>query len=360
MRRKENVACASSWQIVSKACNRCRQWLQGKVIGSMSTSPEPANDFDSIVTALKPAFDNALLRRNFLLANLLAMGAAESLFELDPEQARMLAWNEFFARLSGRYRTQYQCLDFEVVDYRLYPLGSIWSLLRGPRPGLSALATGRYVTFMGAAQLFGRFQKQAPHEVVGKALGISCLNLSSGGAGPELYTNDELIKLCNGGQAVVLQVLSGRSIGCDEYPGMRLTRRSSDDATKIDRLKLLGEIWSNSPQEAMRLARKWQQGYMDLMSAVIDRIKVPIVLTWVSTRAASDWSIEHINNEPNFGAFPQLVDHAMVTPLAKKCAYFVEVSRDDGLPYGFVSRFTGKECPVLRPNGKPVWKNDYY
>jgi hypothetical protein len=316
--------------------------------------------FESVIAEYKPPFDRAMARRNMHLANLIAMEAAGLLFEHDASLARLGMWREFFAPLGKRYRAQYQCYDFEVADYQLYAISQSWSLLRGPRPKSADIASGRYLTFLGAAQLFGRYQSASPAVAVADGLGLACLNLSTGGSGPESYIDEEIVKLANGGRAVVLQVLSGRSIGCDEYPGARHTRRPNDPGTKIDRLKLLGEIWSESRPEAKRLARKWQGRYVEVMSTLISRIEVPVLLAWVSTRSADDWSIDRLDAAADFGSFPQLVDCEMVREIAPQCANFVDVSHDNGLPYGFTSRFTGEKCPVLRPNGTLSWKNDYY
>ena len=143
-------------------------------------------------------------------------------------------------------------------------------------------------------------------------------------------------------------------------PGTRRTFRPRDESVKIDRLKLLGEIWSESRQEAKRLVRKWQRRYVETMAAFLSRMEVPVVLAWISTRAADAWSVDNLDNSPDFAPFPQLVDGQMVRELAPGCAEFVEVSRDEGLPYGFTSRFTGERCPVMRPNGELQWNNVYY
>jgi len=316
--------------------------------------------FESIVAEFKPPFNRAMSLKNMHLANLIAMEAAKLLFEHDASAARKTMWTEFFAPLAKRYRAQYQCFDFEVADYDLYAIPQSWSLLRGPKPNIADIASGRYLTIFGAAQLFGRYQSVAPPSVFADALGLACLNFSAGGSGPESFMEEETVKLANGGRAVVLQVLSGRSIGCDEYPGTRMTFVPGDPPVKIDRLKLLRNIWSESREEAKRLARKWQSRYVEMMTDFLGRIEVPVVLTWISTRSADDWSADHLNDSEECGAFPQLVDGAMVRAIAPLCAEFVEVSHDAGLPYGFKSRFTGERCPVLFPSGKLCWRNDYY
>jgi hypothetical protein len=136
--------------------------------------------------------------------------------------------------------------------------------------------------------------------------------------------------------------------------------RGPAQTEKVDRLKLLRDIWSDSRAEAAQLARKWQRLYVKAMTNLIMRLNVPVILAWISQRAPHGWSIEDFEKTGEAGAFPQLVDAAMVDELRARCGAFVEVSDDPDIPYGFMSRFTGKRCPVIRPNGKPLWRNDYY
>jgi Domain of unknown function (DUF6473) len=313
----------------------------------------------SVVSEFKPAFERAQASNNLYAANTLAMRAAESLFRGDAEQARLTAWKEFFSHLTKNYGAQYQCLDFEMADYHMAPLISGRRLLRGPHPSLPVLDSGDYVTILGAAQLFGRFQAIAPHERVAAELGVACLNHSIGGAGPESFLRRDIVDVANRGKAVVLQILSGRSIGCDEYPGARLTTRPGSER-KVDRLKLLREIWQESRDEAARLISKWQIRYVDTMRQLLEQLEVPVVLVWVSDRAPEDWSVSSVEHAPDFGRFPQLVDRAMVDTVVGDCADLVLLTKDEGLPHGFSNRFTGQPCPVFRPDGTQVAENNYY
>lgn len=315
---------------------------------------------ETLLADFKPPFARALGVRNIQIANLVAMEAASVLVQQDTENGRLIAWKEFFEPLARRYRAQYQCYDFEVADYELYPIPQSWSLLRGPRPALRDLADGRYATFVGAAQLFGRFQRVAPHTVISGMLGVPCLNLSVGGAGPESFFRDEVVEIINDGRALVLQMLSGRSVGCDEYPGTRRTFRPENPDVKIDRLTLLEEIWDDSRKEAQRLVAKWQRRYVEMMTSFLAQIKVPVVLTWISVRKPEDWHRDCLESRLDFGAFPQLVDAEMFGEVARLCSQAVAISGDLGLPYEFNNRFTGEKCPVLRPNGSLQWRNEYY
>lgn len=302
-------------------------------------------------------FAKALGRRDVFAANNIAMAMAAELFEGDPGFARTTIWERFYSQLTGK-GVQYQTYDFESIDYELYEIEGFKRLHRGPKPDLDA-ARGKYITFLGASQLFGRHQQRPPHVIISQALGITCVNLSVSGAGPEYFCSEEVLQIANGGMAVVLQVLSGRSIGCEEYPGGHNTVRK-DSLEKIKRLKLLNEIWNQSRQEAIRLTRTWQINYVSSMTRLLGLIRVPSILAWVSEREPKEWSIDHMEEASDFGEFPHLVDEDMMRKITGHCAAFVSVTRDDGLPHKFVSRFSGKNCPIIKPDGGLAWKNGYY
>ena len=265
-------------------------------------------------------------------------------------------WERFYSHMSGR-GVPYQSFDFECVDYELYQIEGIKRLLRGPEPDLVG-ARGRYITFLGAAQLFGRHQRRPPHVIISESLDVPCVNLCSGGAGPEYFCSERFLQIANGGVAAVLQVMSGRSIGCDEYPGGDNTLRKGTKE-KIKRLKLLSEIWHESKEEAIRLTKKWQANYVASMTRLIGLIEVPTVLAWVSPRAPNEWSIDQLKESGDFGAFPHLVDEGMIRQISGHCAECVSVTRDEGVPHGFVSRFSEEKCQFLSRTESVVGKQLY-
>ncbi|MBD3764900.1 MAG: hypothetical protein IE927_09235 [Rhodobacterales bacterium] len=307
-------------------------------------------------------FDACLSRGDAERACAIAMELATSLLRADAELYRAELWNRYFSRLDKHYRAQYQSYDFEIADYQMFAFGrQSPQLFRGPRPAAVDLASGNYVTVFGAAQLFGRYHRVSFCDRLKETLDIPFLNLSFGGAGPDFYLRDsEMMTVANRGRAVILQVLSGRSVGCDEYPGMRMTARAGSDDAPEDRIALLTRIWGENRHEALRLVKKWQPRYVDLMKKLIASVSVPVILVWVSDRRPSDWTSEIIADSCDFGSFPQLVDAPMVRELAKSADVFMEVPPDPQPEFHLTSRLTGKRCPFFRPNGSLGWVNSYY
>ncbi len=169
-------------------------------------------------------------------------------------------------------------------------------------------------------------------------------SLMSAGAGPEFYLKEEFIGAANRGCAVVLPVLSGRSIGCEEYPGGCRTARAGSGDTRRDRIELLTSIWLQESQEAARLIEKWRGNYLNAMSRLIRSIHVPVFLVWMSSRRPSDWSAELSRNDPDFGSFPQLVSKDMVDELASLATSYTELSPDPCPTFPLTSRLPGRPC----------------
>ena len=69
----------------------------------------------------------------------------------------------------------------------------------------------------GAAQTFGRFVERPFPTLLAERLGLPALNLGAGGAGPRHFDRPEYLDALNRAEAVVLQVLSGRSASCSLF-----------------------------------------------------------------------------------------------------------------------------------------------
>jgi hypothetical protein len=80
----------------------------------------------------------------------------------------------------------------------------------------------------------------------------------------------------------------------------------------------------------------------------------------MAARAPRDWSVEGLVKKRSVGDFPHFIDAETLERITPSCAAFVDLSRDEGLPYGFVSRFTGKPCPTIHKKDREIWTNSYY
>lgn len=306
-------------------------------------------------------FDAYLAAGRIDKAYYLAMSLSDIFLRRDKARYRGELFRNFFGKMMHEHLIQYQATDFEICDYQVFSLGGTARLFRGPCPSHVELLQGNYVTIFGAAQLFGRFHEKPFGVMLKESHGLATLNLARGGAGPEFFLNPNYLRLANRGRAVVLQVLSGRSVGCDEYPGTRMTARAGSGDAPVERIDLLKSIWAKDRQEAIRLVGKWQSSYVRLMQQLIGKIRVPVYLVWMSRRPLSGWSAERLAREPEFGSFPQLVDEKMVRQLANSgVAGFIDLAPDKNPRFALKSRIDGQPCPFFLPGGQEVWENSYY
>ncbi len=103
----------------------------------------------------------------------------------------------------------YQNLDRAGgFDYQLQSVPELGDrIYRGPPVDLAR----PFIAFVGAAQTFGRFVEAPFPAILSERLGLQALNLGVGGAGPRHFLAPRYLAVLNKAEAVVLQVLSGRS-----------------------------------------------------------------------------------------------------------------------------------------------------
>jgi len=320
-------------------------------------------NFDAMLecldSSLRPNFASILRRGDIEAANTLAMALSDVLLTTDPDRGRAVLWSSYFSALHENFLAQYQSQDFEIIDYNMFSLKEGLTLFRGPKPSLQDIATGNYICMIGAAQLFGRFHQRSLQQLLTERYNIPVLNLSIGGAGVQSYLDEPYLTLMKRSKLLLVQVLSGRSVGCDEYPGTWTTVRPGSSAP-IPREIVLREIWEENRAEALRLIRKWSGLYVDFYRTLCSSINAPKVLLWISTRAPSGWSEDRAFADADFGAFPQLVSQKEIDQIRSVFDGFVECPPDLDAGFGFKSRLTGLPCPYIWPDGTLRWIDNYY
>ena len=290
-------------------------------------------------------------------ASKIAHAVAVAGAELSEGKERQEIWNRHFRDLTHTMQN-YQLQDFEIVDYQIFSLPEIEWVFRGPKPNEAALAAGRYMCLVGAAQFFGRFQPESLQSHVAARFRMPVLNLALGGRGPQEYLRPAYRLYLERARLVVVQVLSGRSVGCDEYPGGKFTFRKGSNEP-VMRTDLLSEIWREKPAEYERLVRKWAGNYCEHYRDLAAVLPGPKLLVWISERKPEDWSIEKGTRTGKIGRFPQLVTREMVEAIRPyfdgyvECAYTKQRVK-------FTSRVTGEPCPFMTYSGAPKWSSDYY
>ena len=269
-----------------------------------------------------------------------AMRAIEPLLASPSDELRLALRDQVFRQIKG---AQYQANDFESVDYNQFELSEHLPLFRGPKPSDEALAKGDYFCVLGAAQTFGRLVKEPWPDLISKAVGLPVLNLSRSGAGPDFFFHEDVVPLVQRAKFVVLQVLSGRSIGCSEYPGGRRIKTGSET---VNRRVVLERLLREDRVKAVQYVRRWNEAYLATYRELRNLISRPAALLWVSSREPCHWEPETLLCNSYWGSFPQLVGAGLYAQVAAFFAYRAKVVAESN-PERPVSRITGKPCPYI-------------
>jgi Domain of unknown function (DUF6473) len=228
--------------------------------------------------------------------------------------------------------TYYQDLDSGWFDYDLQSVAGVSDqLFRGPAVDLSR----PYVACVGAAQTFGRFAAQPFAALLAQRLGLQILNLGVGGAGPRLFDSPQYLELLNGAEAVVVQVLSGRSernslFDNSDTRNLFGIRVSDNKSMRFE--DFLGDLVKSGPPELVRRAvQETRESYVRHMVGLLDGIRRPKVLLWFSDRTP-DYRSDFSSAWGILGSFPQLVDAAMVAEVRAHADAYVECVSARGIP----------------------------
>lgn len=265
---------------------------------------------------------------------------------------------------------QYQEMDWEVVDYHIYELDERvldrqeGTPLRLRGPSVTQPETGNYFVCIGAAQTFGRFCLNPYPEILGRMLGMPSLNLGRGGAGFSFFSqeNERLLEYVNRSRFAVIQIMAARSEGNDLFDsrGLGYYYRMSDgsgigcDAAFRELLALKDPALLKDTVEQTR--DNWFKSCCELL----ERISVPKILFWFSTRKPAYRESLSSDLDGLFGEFPQLVNASMINRIRGKADAYVECISKRGLPQEFKSRFTGQTVTITDPWSGTWEKNWYY
>ena len=254
--------------------------------------------------------------------------------------------------------TGYQPSDFECVDYDQYDLVEGLPLFRGPPVPEDALERGDYFCVFGAAQTFGRLARDPWPRLLSEAIDLPVLNISRGAAGPEFFLDPRLIEYARKARFLVVQVMSGRSVGCEDYPGGRFIKRDGQ-ATKVERWDVLKEMWGRDPAIALSYVQKWNRNYLALYAKLQELINRPTMLLWISERDPEGWNPNTLLKYLSRGSFPQLVGQSLYKDVSDVFDEHLEIVTGK-FSEKLSSRITGDPCPYVSP-GKPlIWDQEYY
>lgn len=253
----------------------------------------------------------------------------------------------------------YQKLDAAGgLNYELHQLPTIGlRTFRGPQINTSA----PYLAFIGSAQTFGRFVPIPFPSLLGLRLGIPVLNLAVGGAGPRHFLTREYLEVINGAEAVVVQILSGRSASnslFDNSESGGMVGHIRGEQSKIRAEEFFARFGQPSGKaQIVEIVDETRNDYTSSFIELLRKIVVPKILFWFSTRTPQYQ--ENYENVPHgiFGAFPHLVNKKMVNRLAALSDDYVECVSKQGLPQKLWSSHQAIDGAVLREG---ILENHHY
>lgn len=228
----------------------------------------------------------------------------------------------------------YQVTDSRIIEYGDIALPGTPLLVRGPLPNFEK---GDYISFLGAAQTYGRFVEKPYPKILAELGPYESLNLGFGGAGPEHYLpRRNLLDIVNRGRAAVVQVMSARSVSNSYFINTSSDRLVPRDATlnrdPTSSLDAWGALLSLRGAEFVRkLVFETREIYVSRMATLLAKIKVPTILFYFSTRQPNYCdafqSIGQVFNE-----FPHMVNERVLDEIKARATFYVECISRVGLP----------------------------
>lgn len=243
----------------------------------------------------------------------------------------------------------YQRVDRKAYDYDLwFPDGQSTLALRGPRTRLEA--EGK-MTFIGAAQTFGRFVETPFAAQVGSFFESPTLNLGFSGAGPEFYLkNDFLMNILQTSETVVVQSMSARSVTAGIFEAQKNNGvlkflsgpREGETMLALEAYRILRKEYGED--KLLEQITAVQQQWIKLHRQLAKQVKGRKIFLWLSETKPGE-NIQ-LDNSP-LGIFPHFVNEEMVSAVQNMGFEIVECILKSMPPQILVNDKTGIVEPVF-------------
>jgi len=218
------------------------------------------------------------------------------------------------------------------LDYQLAKLPGFRSrTFRGPAIDLEQ----PYLACVGAAQTFGRFVETPFTAFLRDRLDIQVLNLGVGGAGPRHFDDPAYLDLINGAEAVVIQVLSGRSASNSQYDNSETggpVGRLRADQSEIRAEDFFASLTGAEPSIIGKIVEETRTDYAASFIRLLKQIIVPRILFWFSTRKP-DYEDDYSGLPFSLlRGMPQLINRRVLAEISAFADDYVECVSYQGMP----------------------------
>lgn len=258
----------------------------------------------------------------------------------------------------------YQIQGFDAIDYQLRGIPGLPGHFRGPPPPF--IVDGQFVACVGAAQTFGTFCRFPYPILLEERVGLPCLNLGIGGAGPDVFNKDTFLSVINRSRLAIVQVMSARCVSNSEFVhsgGFSNGRRRSEPDAPLSQASVLWERYmaTNPKENVVALINESRANWVEAYKVLLAKITVPKILFWFSERKPEEKSGGDDTRSFNrlSGGYPHFVNRDMLETLRPLVDASVECSSNRGMPQPMYSRFKPVRARIDLP-GKTTDSNWYY
>ena len=236
--------------------------------------------------------------------------------------------------LSNVRALEYQYKDQNYIKYDIYYHRMLGYYLRGQNIDFDEKRLP-YITFVGAAQMFGRYCQKSFVELLDEKLrknNIRCLNLGIGGAGPKTFLKKEFLDIINNSKLCILQIMSARS--CEN--SFMDNDGNVDYRDSEGNYHFMNNVWTEilklDEDIVRKLIKECQNNWLKYYEMLFTKIKVPIVLLFIGKKYPID-DDEILVTKDNVGdlfdKFPQFVTREMIDKIKDKANSYVEYVKLD-------------------------------
>jgi hypothetical protein len=215
-------------------------------------------------------------------------------------------------------------MNYTKVEYRD-------KFIRGPIPDFNK----PFISYIGAAQTFGRFCEKPFPNLISDHLNIGGLNLGFGGAGPEERIFYKSIDDINKSKCCVIQVMSGRS--CSNK--LLKIKTGQFSILSLNREKMVvPNFWYNilklnDIEFIKRIVLDTINTYTSYYEKLLSLIECPKILLLISSDNLKDKIDLNTDNYDIFiGRFPHFITNNTLNYLKSLCDYSVDIISKRGMP----------------------------
>ncbi len=266
--------------------------------------------------------------------------------------------------MTDLWQPHYELRDHEIVDYQYWELPGTGIQFRGPAVDFDDPAP--YFSCAGAAQTFGCFVTNPYPAILETRLGMRAVNLGLGSATPAVFSNDDVLRVINGGRFLVLQVMAARQCGNSRLQshGTDLVR-DSRHGDEIPAHMAWQRILEEEPSNLDRYIAESQASWIDQYEQLLRQIHVPVILFYFSVKEkGTDPPMDAKNANALLEPFPQLIRESSIDTVAARCDGLIECTSTRNHGHYLKSRFSGEpvevDNSVLDPRMTVRWKRNWY